>query len=150
MSVRRSGGAASEIHLDSDPLAEGIVQVGGTSTFTDRTQEFRSCGVDPNLSLYCENATDGSHGAVTAVSQDEHTVTCALSGGSANVWAAGDAYKIYKTSTKDSEISKIWIDRRAGRKVTGKDRLEKGILPEDVDLDEYRDNVFGPGQPERS
>jgi hypothetical protein len=143
-----SRGAVAEVHLDSEPLVQGTVQVGGTATFTDRRQEFRSCGVDPGLSLYCENVMDGSAGTVTGA--DEHTVTCALSGGSANVWAAGDAYKIYKTSTKDSEISKIWIDRRAGRKVTGKDRLEKGILPEDIDLDEYRDNIFGPGQPERS
>lgn len=149
MSIR-SGGTAVEIHLDSEALAMGTVQVGGATTFTDMTQDLRSCGVDPDLSLYCENTTDGSHGVVSAVSRDEHTVTCALSGGSVNVWTAGDAYKIYKTSTKDSEISKIWIDRRAGRKVTGKDRLEKGILPEDIDLDEYRDNIFGPGQPERS
>lgn len=147
---RRSGGAASEIHLDSDPLVEGTVQIGGASSFTDRTKDFRSCGVDPDLTLYCENETDGSNGTVTAVSQNEQTVTCALSGGSANVWTAGDAYKIYKTSSKNAEISKQWVDRRAGRKVAGGDILEKGVRPEDIDLDEYRDNVFGPGQPDRS
>jgi len=138
-------GAVAEVHKDSDHLSTGTHKgSSGTLTLSDPNKDFKSCGVAVGLAIY--NDTDGSNGLVTAVTEDD--VTCTLSGGSANTWTVGDTYKIYKTAAYNTTISTQYTDKRFGRKVTGKDRIEGGLFPEDVDLDEYEKNVFGPGQPE--
>lgn len=109
----------------------------------DPGADFKSCGASVGSAIY--NVTDGSDGLITAVS--ENTVYCTLSGGVGNVWDYGDTYSIYKTSAYNSVISRITVDKRAGHKVTQPSDLREGVLPEDVDLDENSEKVFGPGQP---
>jgi hypothetical protein len=75
-----------------------------------------------------------------------------IDGGS--LWSTASAeetYKIYKTATKDSFISKIYTDRRDGFKITSRsDVNERWHFPSDEDLDANREHVFGPGQPEHT
>lgn len=118
------------------------------SVLSDPGADFRSCGVDPNVGQLVLNDTDGSEGAVTAVTED--TVTCTLSGGTDNDWDNGDTYIILKTDTEDEVISTLWTDKRHGRKVTDPAQLnEDGVFPEDADIDEEDEEVWGPGFPER-
>jgi hypothetical protein len=107
--------------------------------------DFRSCGVIPGQAIV--NDTDGSSGIIITVTEDE--LTCTLTGGTRANWAYGDQFSIYKTALYGTKISTIWTDRRFGRKVTGLDTLIDGLIPEDVDLDEHNENVFGPNQPKR-
>lgn len=119
----------------------------GDSVLYDPGADFKSCGVDPNVAQLILNDTDGSEGVVTAVTED--TVTVSLSGGSEDDWDNGDTYIILKTGTEDGVISTHWTDRRFGQKVTNPAQLnEDGVFPEDADLDEEDEEVFGPGQPE--
>jgi hypothetical protein len=135
-----------EIHLDSSPLATGTAKATG-AVLADPGADFKSCGIVAGL--YIENETDGSHGAVSEVT--ENTVTGTLSGGTVNGWIAGDTYNIYKTATKNAEISRIYTDRRFGTKVFRRGELnEHGNRHKDgEDLDANDENVFGPGQPWR-
>lgn len=135
-----------ERNLDNEPLFEGTQKCRTwlATTVNDPGADFKSCGA--TVGLYIENATDGSHGLITAVTENDIT-TSALTGGSLNVWTKGDTYKIYVTATKGSFISKIYIDKRFGYKVTNKKDLIGGLFLEDIDLDEDNKNVFGPGQP---
>ena len=145
------GGGVAVTHTDDAdyPLMTGTH--GGAddaSVLRDQGAGFRSNGVDPDVGQLVKNTTDGSEGAVTAA--DEDTVTCTLAGGTDNDWDSGDTYVILKTATEDSVISTHWTDRRHGRKVTDPAQLdEDGVFPEDADLDEEDDEIFGPGQPER-
>jgi len=137
--------AAKVSHTDSDYLARGTHDgANGGVVLRNDGADFKSCGVTVGVAVY--NDTDGSSGLTTAVTENE--VTCTLSGGSNNTWSRGDQYSIFKTSAKDSSISSISVDRRFGRKVVRGDVLtRKGFFPDDVDLDETVDEVFGPGQP---
>jgi len=105
----------------------------------DKGKNFLSCGVA--LDMIVHNTTQETNGTITAVTED--TVT-----DDTNTWDNGDEYEIY-IQTKDTRISSIWTDRRYGRK-TDRDKMVKGLRPEDRDLDEEGKHVFGPGQPERS
>lgn len=114
-------------------------------TISDPGMDFKSCGVTVGLAV--ANVTDGSTGAVTAVTED--TVTCTLTGGSLNVFTSGDEYRIYCTDTADQTLSYFYTDKRFGTKVTDRSQLDRhGIMAGDEDLDEEDDRVFGPGQPE--
>lgn len=120
----------------------------GASVLSDPGADFKSNGVHPTVAQLVLNDTDGSEGAVTAVTED--TVTCSLTGGDAE-WDNGDVYIILKTGTEDAVISRHWTDRRFGTKVVNPNQLdEDGVFPEDADLDEVEDEIFGPGQPERN
>lgn len=133
---------------DADaPLMTGThAGADGASVLSNPGADFRSCGVDPNVGQLVLNDTDGSEGVVTAVTED--TVTCTLAGGSNNSWANGDTYIILKTDTEDAVISTHWTDRRFGQKVTDPAQLnEFGVFPEDHDIDEVEQEIFGPGQP---
>ena len=140
-------GASIETHIDDEPLAEGTHKwPTGASYLNDPGADFKSCGVMDGLLV--KNTTDGSSGTIDGNSNvTEDTVTVTLTGGTNNTWAIDDEYEIYKTGTEDSVISHIYTDRRFGQKVT-QDVLVKGYFPEDMDLDEEDDDVFGPGQPE--
>ena len=123
----------------------------GVSVLYDPGADFKSCGVDPDLdnAQLVLNDTDDSEGEVTAVTED--SVTCALTGGTNATWTNGDTYIILKTGTEDAVISTHWTDRRFGQKVVNPSQLDKdGVCPEDADLDEEDEEVFGPGQPERN
>lgn len=113
------------------------------SVLYDPEADFKSCGASVGLCI--KNVTDVSSGLITAVT--ETTISCTLTGGSENHWDYGDTYAIYKTATYNSEISRIHTDKRAGHKVTSPRELMFGCLPEDVDLDENQDKVWGHGQP---
>lgn len=121
------------------------------SVLSDPGADFKSCGVDPDedVAQLVKNDTDGSEGVVTAVTED--TVTCSLSGGTNAYWNNGDTYIILKTATEDGVISTHWVDRRFGQKVVNPAQLnEDGVLPEDADLDQEDEEVWGPSQPERN
>lgn len=60
-----------------------------------------------------------------------------------------DEYVILKTDEEDSVISTIYTDRRFGQKALSKDQLVDGLFPEDIDLDQNNDHVWGPGQPQK-
>ena len=139
-------------HIDDDDTDECLMTgthkgADGASVLSNRGADFKSCGVDPDLDLLLKNTTDGSEGTITASSED--TVTATLAGGTGNVWDNGDTYVILKTDTEDSIISTHYTDKRFGRKVTNPDQLDDGVFPEDRDLDEDDEDVFGPDQPER-
>jgi len=138
-------GGSIETHLDDTPLATGTHKGSTHATIlNDPGADFRSCGVQTDVLI--KNTTDGSEGQVE--SRMEDTVTCdALTGGTNNAWTAGDTYEIYITDTEDSQISSTWTDKRYGRK-HDKRLLDHGLIPEDIDADEWESNVFGPGQPE--
>jgi hypothetical protein len=138
-----------EVHKDTDPLATGTQKCRTwlLSTLSDPGKDFKSCGVVAGLAV--RNTTDGSAGVAASVTDDYMTVT--LTGGSLNVWTSGDTYEIYKTGTYNSKISSIYVDNRYGRKVSSPSELtESGYFPEDVDLDENNEKVFGPGQPSKN
>ena len=138
-------------HIDDAdaPLMTGTHKGGDdASVLSHPGADFKSCGVDPNVGQLVLNDTDGSEGVVTAVT--EETVTCTLTGGTDNDWDNGDTYIILKTDTEDAIISTHWTDRRFGQKVTNPAQLDvDGVFPEDADLDEEDDEIFGPGQPMR-
>jgi len=114
-----------------------------SATLIDRSRDFRTSGAI--VGSIAKNDTDGSAGAITAVT--EHEVTATLAGGSNNNWSNGDTYYILKTDTEDSVISTHYTDRLFGRKVTEKGALnEDGWLPEEADLD---DEEWSPGYPIR-
>lgn len=138
--------AVKVTHTDSDYLATGTHSgASGGLILRNKGADFKSCGVTVGIAIY--NDTDDSNGLTTAVTENE--VTCTLAGGSNNTWTNGDTYKIYKTSSKDSTISHIYTDRRFGKKVVRGDILtRRGFFPEDQDLDEDIDEIFGEGFPE--
>ena len=145
------GGGVPVTHIDDadSPLMTGTHKGSDdASVLSDPGADFKSCGVDPDVGQLVLNDTDGSSGVVTAVTED--TVTCTLTGGTDNDWDNGDTYIILKGATEDAIISTHWTDKRFGGKVTNPEQLEDGLFPEDIDLDEEGEEVFGPGQPERS
>ena len=136
-----------ETHRDTDPLATGTHKGAASLTINDPGKNLKSCGVMVGLAV--KNSTDVSAGLVTAVTED--AVTCTLAGGSLNTFTNGDTYEIYKTAAYNTLISSIYVDKRFGHKATTRDELtESNLFPEDVDLDENGENVFGPGQPRRA
>lgn len=137
---------ARETHRDDEAMFTGTHSgASASATLRDDGKNFRALGVDPALSQYAENETQGTSGAVTAA--DENTVTV-----SGVTWDDGDTYGIYKTSTKDSTISTTWTDVSKGWKIKDTSEVnEDGWFPEDADLDDHgRKKVFGPGQPKRN
>lgn len=135
--------AAREIFRDDQPLFTGT-HSGADSASTLRSQGamFRSLGVDPNLSLYVENVTQSTGGALTAATDDEITATGVT-------WDYGDTYKVYATSTKNSYIGEQWTDVSRGWKAERGKLDDEGWRLEDVDIDDHgRKRVFGHGQPE--
>jgi len=141
-------GAVRESHIDDEYLMTGTHDgADNASVLRDRGARFRANGCFEGLLV--KNTTDGSTGTIPAgvLNVTEDTITVTLTGGTDNDWDNGDTYEVYKTGTEDSAISHIYTDRRFGTKVV-EDNLVKGILPDDVDLDEEDPHVWGPGQPE--
>jgi len=132
-----SGGIAVT-HRDTDYLATGT-QKGSGTTISDFGKDFKSCGVYAGLAVKNDTAVTSGH----VVSVTENTVVTDIS------FNTGATYRIFKTTTYDSVISKHYTDRRYGDKVTFKQELIEGIKPKDRDYDEDRKHVFGPGQPWR-
>ncbi len=136
--------ASKEIFRDDQPLFQGTHDgADAASVLHDQGAMFKELGVNVDLSQYCENATQSTGGAITAVTRD----TVSVSG---VTWDNGDTYKIYRTSTKSSFISDQWVDVSRGWKINPNDEImDNGWRSEDYDLDEpNRRKVFGPGQPE--
>jgi len=140
-----SGGRV-EVHKDDYPIFAGKhKRTPNSASLIDPGADFKSSGAE--VGSLIKNTTDGSEGAITSVSEDQIGVT--LTGGTDNDWDVDDEYEIYITDTEDSIISTIWTDKRFGGKVTKKSELHRGLKPEDIDLDEWTNNVWGPGQPSR-
>jgi len=130
-------GGVAVIHRDTDYLATGT-QKGSGVTITDSGKDFLSCGVYAGLAVKNDTAVTSGH----VVSVTEDTVITDIS------FANGATYRIFKTATYDSVISKHYTDRRYGDKVTKRNELINGIKPDERDWDEDQRNVFGPNQPE--
>jgi hypothetical protein len=131
-------GGVQVAHRDTDYLCTGT-QKGSGTTITDQGKDFKSCGVVKDLAVY--NDTASTTGKV--VSCTENTVVTNIA------FNAGATYRIFKTDTYNSLISKHFTDRRYGDKVTHQWELQDGLKPRDRDYDETYRNTFGPGQPWR-
>lgn len=126
--------AVKTVRIDNTVFATGSHDgANASATLRDMAANFKSCGV--TVGRLIKNTTDGSEGAIEAVTENEITVT--LSGGSDNLWDKGDVYEIYFTATENGLISTMWVDRRYGRKITAKDKLVAGYFPDDMDEDEF-------------
>lgn len=137
-----------ETHIDDEALATGTHEGADGASVLYAKKHFRSCGVSVGLAIH--NDTQVTDGLVTAVT--EYTVA-----DDTNSWNYGDTYSIYKTSEKDTFLSRIKVDKSRGWKVTKEEELNaNGWFPEDHDLDVDEDGFdidpppFGPNQPSRS
>lgn len=134
-----SGGTA-EIHNDTSPLATGTHKgVDSSTVLVVRGADFKSCGITADL--YIENETQTTSSLVAIVTENDITTDDDIS------WDNGDTYNIYKTGTKGSFISSVWIDLTRGWKTDPK-TMKDGWRMEDIDLDRNGELVFGPDQPE--
>lgn len=128
------------VHKDDDHLAGGTHKgANSATTISDPGKHFSSCGVVAGLAV--KNTTASTTGTVVSATEDAVVTNIA--------WTTGATYRIYKTTTYNSTISRSWVDRRSGRKAEKQSELVDDLFPEDIDLDENTDNVFGPFQPER-
>lgn len=126
-----------ETHVADSPVATGTHGGGdGAGYLYVKGAFFSDCGIQIGNPIY--NLTQETDGLITAVT--EFTIT-----DDTNSWDNGDEYEVY-AQTKDSFISRMVIDKRFGRKTNPAD-MENDIHKDDIDVDEYVDNVFGPGQP---
>lgn len=129
---------------DDSPLATGTHDGSdAAASLQDRDGYFRKMGIQ--VGLDCHNTTQGTNGAITAVTHETITATGVT-------WDNGDEYEIYCTTSKDSILSTFGIDRRFGRKVQPHEIDDDGFRPDDRDLDEDWVGIerpFGPGQPRK-
>ncbi|MBU2008409.1 MAG: hypothetical protein KJ624_00950 [Chloroflexi bacterium] len=86
-------------------VTSGTDTAGAGAWLTDATKNFLSTGVSP-LSVAVGdtviNTTDGSLAVITAVTAT--TLAGTLTGGTANVWALGNAYRVLRASTLGSGL----------------------------------------------
>lgn len=154
-------GGTRHSHTDSDPLFQGAHDGGnGSNALQSIGAMFFSLGVVEGLAI--ENVTTGETGNVTSCTDDRVytstgesgsgfplTFDFELTGDEEITWNTGDTYKIYKTSTKDSDLSYEWTDVSRGWAEYPKN-LHGGWREEDLDLDDHGTiEIFGPGQPGR-
>jgi len=133
-------GGVNEKHLDSEAFAFGThLGVDGAASLYVPGADFKSCGVQEDVLI--KNTTDESSGTTSSIT--ENTVVGTLSGGTNNYWSNGDEYEIYLTDTEDSLISSNWTDKRYGRNYP-KQKLYAGLIPKDIDKDEFRKPRSGP------
>lgn len=140
-------GGTTEIHRDSDYLAYGKHRGADSATtlwagdyFAKQSLDLESSGVSDDL--YIENDTAGTNSLTKTVTGDKVTTDDDIT------WDNGDVFYIYKTATKNQQISTVWTDLSRGWK-TDPDEMQDGWRADDVDLDrENPGRVFGPGQPE--
>jgi len=70
----------------------GTATGGGTTTLDDTNVDFTDMGLVEGM--YARNVTDGSYAYIKTIAETELTFAAALTGGSANTFAAGDSYNI--------------------------------------------------------
>lgn len=122
---------AIETHKDDFPLCSGThTGANGASILTDTGKNF---DVFVTIGVDCHNTSQGTNGAITAVTKNTATATSVT-------WDTGDLYEIYCTATKDSYISSIKTTKILGRKWTD--------YYQDKNEEDLPDGVFGPGQPD--
>lgn len=131
-----SGGIAV-VQYDTDPLIYGVHKGQTGLTIIQANKDFLSCGAFAGLAV--QNTTTLLFGHV--VSASETSVLTDIT------FHNGDGYSIYHTGIYNSVISKYYTDRRFAHKVTEKDELIDGLFPEDRDINEGGEKVFGEGQP---
>ena len=131
-------GGVQVVHRDTDYLCTGT-QKGSGTTITDHGRDFKSCGVKAGLAVYNDTASTTGH--VVSCTEDAVVTDVAFN--------LGATYRIFKTTTYNSVISKHFTDRRYGDKVTHQWELQDGLKQRDRDYDETHRHVFGPGQPWR-
>ena len=130
-----------EHHTCDIPMATGTHKRGsGSASLVNPGKNFKSCGIRIGMPIF--NLTQVTDGLVTAVTEDSVT-------DDTNTWDTDDEYEIY-AQEKDSAVSSIVIDKRYGRKTNPKLMIDEELRPEDRDLDEDGEDVFGPNQPSRS
>lgn len=138
------GGGRLEVHRDSDYMATGTQRGATGTTLSDPSAHFAVFVAQTGL--YIENVTTAEHSTIATLTDLEITTADAIT------WNAGDTYKIYKTSAKNSLISKEWTDSSRGWKAD-KRELTHGWFPDDWDVNRDADGgtrkQFGPNQPER-
>ncbi|MCP4585326.1 hypothetical protein [Pseudoalteromonas sp.] len=165
-------------HTDSDPLITGTHKgTSGVTTLSDPGGLFKTCGIKTGLAIYKTgtsgysymtdqdgnimldqdgnpmetNTTDANENGLVVTVTEKDVTTSGIT-----YWKNGDTYSIYKTGTKDANISTIMVDKSRGWKVKEEDEFnEYGWRAEDEDLDkdEYGNSIpkheqpFGPKQP---
>jgi hypothetical protein len=86
------------ITVEVGPEINGTADPGGSATLLiDAAQTFLTDGV-VKVGETIVNVTDGSSAEITAIADGQLTTT-ALSGGTANTWAAGDDYGVRSEET---------------------------------------------------
>lgn len=131
-------GGTSEIHRDLDPqFTDSHVGASGAAAFS-----FQGHHLDIVITtgLAAENATQGTSGTITAVT--DRTITV-----SSCTWEPDDVIKVYKTATKGSIISTEWTDLSRGWKTPQRELIE-GWREEDRDINRDGEKVWGEGYPE--
>ena len=131
-----SGGVAV-VQYDTDPLIQGTQRGPSGTTIIESGKDFYSCGARSGLAL--KNVSRGTSGNIISVNENQIV--------SDITFYNGDLYSIYITDTYNSKISRIFTDRRFGRKTDNPANLVNGLFPDDIDVDENQRHVFGPGEP---
>ena len=75
---------------------------------TDSQGDFVNGGVVANVGMVLYNVTDGSSGAVTAVTAT--TMTATLTGGTENLWDTGDVYRIVTIDANEIATIEMYLD----------------------------------------
>ncbi len=132
-------GGKREVHRDSEYLMTGTHKRGTSVTLCNPGADFASCGAMDGL--YIENTTQGTNSIVRDCTETMLRTNDNIT------WLKGNTYKIYKTGTKGSIISSVWVDLSRGWKTDPKEMTD-GWKNEDIDLDKDGKKVFGTGQPE--
>jgi hypothetical protein len=84
----------------------------GNAALTDTTVNFENFGAQPNVGMTLYNLTDGSSGAITAVTPT--TVTATLAGGTTNLWSDGDEYRLVTLKTAERSQVQHYLNITAG------------------------------------
>jgi hypothetical protein len=92
------GAVIKRIHTGAD----------GAAVLTDSQVDFVTGGVLADVGMVLYNVTDGSSGAVTAVTP--HTLTATLTGGTDNDWDAGDVYRIVTINALEIATIEQYLD----------------------------------------
>jgi hypothetical protein len=80
----------------------------GAAVLTDSMAHFVNKGVLAGEGMIVYNVTDGSQGAVTAVT--DVTITATLAGGTGNVWDTGDVYLIVTVDAFERATIEHYLD----------------------------------------
>ena len=131
-------GAVAEIHKDDSSIATGRHDgADGADVLRFTGFGFKSLDLDGRL---IKNITDASSGVISAVTENEVTVT--LTGGTRNNWNRDDLFRVFLTTIEDTYISTIYTCKRFGQKVLNPLDLVRGIFRADLDEKELESKRY--------